>query len=123
MRVSRNQWLRITSDTRFTSLRRAKPKAPRPMTRKKSSAKTEYNRTRTERGCNLRIQRCDCATPAAGGVVLYSSGASLMWLTGVSRVDEPSGGGFDHGLGSGRHVELTAGVFDMEIHRALAYVQ
>src|SRR5258708_30180511 len=93
------------------------------MTRKKSSAKTEYNRTRTERGCNLRIQRCDCATPATGGDVLYSGGASLMRLTGVSRVDEPSGGGFDHGLGSGGHIELTARVFGMEIHPALAAVQ
>src|ERR1700676_2894537 len=82
------------------------PKAPRPMTRKKSSAKTEYSRTRTERGCNLRIQR-----------------ASVMWFTGVSRVDEPARGGFDHGFGSRGHIELTAGVFDMEIHRAFAYVQ
>src|SRR5258708_7706510 len=46
-----------------------------------------------------------------------------MWFTGVSGVDEPARGGFDHGLSSCRHVELTAGVFDMEIHRAFAYVQ
>ena len=46
-----------------------------------------------------------------------------MWFTGVSRVDEPARGGFDHGLGSRGHVELTAGVFDMEIHRTFTYVQ
>src|SRR5882724_2427624 len=92
------------------------------MTRKKSSAKTEYNRARTERGCNLRIQR-DRAAPAAGGVARYSSGESVTRFTGVSRVDEPAGGGFDHGFGSSGYVQLTAGVFDMEIHRAFADVQ
>src|SRR5882724_539341 len=46
-----------------------------------------------------------------------------MWFTGVSRVDEPARGGFHHGLSSCGDVELTAGVFDMEIHRAFAYVQ
>src|SRR6202023_1878955 len=93
---------------------------PSPITNKKRSTRTEYSRTRIEWECNhsLKRRKCPPAAPCGG-----ASGSSRSFITcsiGVSRIDEPTGRGLDHGLGSCGHVEFTAGVFDMEIHRPLA---
>src|ERR1700737_2509923 len=75
------------------------------MTSMNSSATTEYSRTRRECGCSHCVRCCE--------------GISMS----ISRVDEAAGCGPRYRFGSRCDIELAAGVFDVEIHGALAQAQ
>src|ERR1700675_879398 len=89
----------------------------------KSSATTEYSRTRRERGCGHRVPRYEWPRPSAWGAARYSVGDSIRPSMGISRIDEAARCGPHYGLGSRRDIELAAGVLDMEIHCTLAQAQ